>query len=162
MKLRSLFYSTYKKEVLAAMNEVLSQYLNKTHSLQYSSCPLCEKYNNLKSFRKCQGCPMNVFRNSVNEIGCLSRKCAPVDFVRPFTTKYCDKYLGLQLNINEHHIASSNGMTRLAAVIEFYRRAIAAIENTPSKHLNFSSDFVFLINIDNEVAEKYNLVRTVF
>lgn len=96
---------------------------------------------------------MHVFANSdTGNYGCMLRKCAPVAFSNLVQDEFC--YYSYN-NLN-------TGKTRLAAVIEFYQKVIAAIEKMSYRELNKKDSFKFLVDIDNEVAEKYNLVRTVF
>lgn len=118
------------------MNEVLSEYMRGTHAREFDKCSLCKIYfQNMSLNGACGGCPMSVF--SATACGCMSRKCRPVrNSPRDFDSDY-------------------NRKPELKAVIEFYEKAIAAIEKKSDAELNEEFGFDFLIEIDKKVASQY-------
>lgn len=114
-----------KIELLKAMNGILKQYQNNKHENNVISCPLCQIYF-VKDFigGNCNNCPMTVFSN---HMGCLHRKCKPIN--------------------QQHYITFQSESNR---VIEFYKRAIKAIEKLNTDEFK-ETTFIFLKKIDEEV-----------
>jgi hypothetical protein len=62
---------------------------------------------------------------------CMNRKCVPVDCYDPFVQEYLEK------------------------VIKFYEAIIKKIAGMTAKELNAEGAFKFLVDIDNEIDNKY-------
>jgi len=127
-----------KTDLLAAMKRILQEYKERKHTLKKSDCALCNLYYNVKDFKICEPCPMNIFPNDVldhNLVGCLDRKCRPV-------------------NCMEVEYDSP----KLKAVIEFYELAILKVEDMKERKMNTKGAFDFLFDIDKEIAIKYEFI----
>lgn len=125
---------THKKTaLLLAMQKVLADYRENKHRCTMD-CPICKLYN--ASWLDCHECPMCIFNPKDDyNLACLKRRCIPVD---------CEDRV-------------HNKQIKLPAVIEFYEKAIAKVETMTYAELNKAKAFQFLIDIDNEVADKYSL-----
>lgn len=154
-----------KIEVLSAMRQILDEYRNEIHLTRRDTCHLCILYNPIRFSHRidssnCICCPMHVFANSnTGNYGCMLRKCAPVAFSDLVQDEFC--YYSYN-NLNYSYNNLNTGKTRLAAVIEFYQKVIAAIEKMSYRELNKKDGFKFLVDIDNEVARKYSLKKHIF
>ncbi len=127
-----------KTDLLAAMKNVLQEYRERQHTLKKSDCALCKLYYNVKDFETCEPCPMNIFPSDFlehNLVGCLDRKCRPV-------------------NCREIDYDSP----KLKAVIEFYEQAILKVEDMKERIMNKKDAFKFLIDIDKEIAIKHGFI----
>jgi hypothetical protein len=78
---------------------------------------------------------MTVFSDGKN-LPCTCRRCIPIDCQRLKQPKYKNK---------------------LKAVVKFYQLAISKVEILTENELNQLQSFAFLIDIDNEIADKYKL-----
>lgn len=125
-----------KSELLEAMEAVLAQYKNNTHECNLT-CSLCKLYFTLKN--SCPNCPMTVFKSYKGSLPCLYRKCEPI---------HCSP-------VNQN--LSELKKTKLLAVMEFYEKAIERIKLMTYEEVNKANAFKFLIDIDNEVAQKYQI-----
>jgi|ERR1035437_6364276 hypothetical protein len=132
--------SIKKGELVKAMQQILLEYKNTSHTTRLNECGLCklfyiEDINDI--FHECASCPMNIFTGK-QIYPCKSRKCEPID------CKWESYYLGTK---------------KLPAVIEFYEEAIKVIKTMTSRQMNKANAFKFLIDIDNNVAKKYKLCK---
>ena len=123
-----------KKQLIEACKQVLREYVDNTHVAINDSCVLCQTYREGDWHNGgCGDCLMEVF-DSGSQGGCLRRKCTPIDsrdfFKRSKETK---------------------------AVIEFYKLLIGRLETMTAKEMNKPNAFKFLIELDNQVANKYEL-----
>lgn len=121
-----------KTELLPAMRKVLAEYRENKHRCTMA-CPLCELYNS--EWDDCFRCPMSVFNAKGDNLACLSRRCVPVD---------CEDKV-------------YKGQIKLQAVQEFYEKVIAKVETMTYDELNKTTAFLFLKDIDHEVADKHDL-----
>lgn len=121
-----------KIELLPAMQKILADYKINRHRCTLA-CPLCRLYYN--EWKDCKRCLMNVFNLKDNDLSCLNRRCTPVDY--------------------EHKVYKRQ--IKLQAVQEFYEKAITKVETMTYAELNKVNAFLFLKDIDNEVADKYGL-----
>jgi hypothetical protein len=128
-----------KSEIFEAMEAVLADYKNNTHKCDLT-CPLCKHYFVL-TLKGCPNCPMAVFRSSKGSLPCLYRKCEPIT---------CSP-------VNQN--LSELKKTKLKAVMEFYEKAIEIVKTMTYKEINKRNAFKFLIDIDNEVAEKHQITK---
>jgi hypothetical protein len=124
-----------KSDLLAAMKKILQEYENKTHNLNKKDCPLCKLYYKNEDEKFCEFCPMNIFSKDIL-VGCLDRKCRPVDCSHPFFEREIHKLL---------------------AVTKFYALAVQKVEIMEESDMNCTNAFNFLFEIDKEVAEEYML-----
>jgi rubredoxin len=133
---------TKKSDLLEAMQTVLQEYKDKTHWVSCYKCSLCILfYDDMKNEDKeCGKCPMTTFKISFN-FGCVQRKCHPYDF---------RSYNSEKNNIIDYQ--------RYQAVMEFYEKVIEKVKLMTYKEINKAGSFKFLIDIDNEIAEKYQII----
>jgi hypothetical protein len=123
-----------KAELLTAMKTILQEYEKRTHETTCTSCELCKLYQkNYRSYHTCCKCPMYIFRN-FGEFPCSGRRCKPLSV-------YCQNKMPV----------------RLKAVIEFYEKAIEKVKSMTEEELSKKNVFKFLLDIDNEIADKYEL-----
>lgn len=124
---------TFKKtRLLPIMQKILAEYRENKHRCTMN-CPLCSEY--IDGWTDCSECPMHVFSPEETNLNCLKRRCIPVD---------CED------KVYKGHI-------KLQAVQEFYEKAIEVVETLSYDELNKANAFRFLLDIDNEVADKYGL-----
>lgn len=133
---------TKKDKILTAMQAILLEYKEKTHEASVMSCQLCrlfytmeDSYMKESNYHTCHKCPMFVF-NQNTDISCIMRKCNPV---------YCNE--------------GQRNTKRLKKVTEFYERIIAVVQNLSNDEVCKPRAWKFMIEIDNEVNEKYKLVK---
>ena len=131
-----------KATLLPAMQQILREYQEKTHTAWVFDCALCKLFKKVVSEPKnidiisCTKCPMTVFKGIEPNHLCLNRRCEPIS---------------CPVNTEEEII-------KLKAVKKFYSLAIAKVKEMSNKELNADNVFNFLIDIDNEVAEKYQII----
>jgi hypothetical protein len=124
----------YKKsKVVKAMQAVLAEYEANVHTCNMD-CPLCRLYYH--GAPTCQRCPMNIFDIDNDRMGCLQRRCEP---------------------LQQEDTIGEKGQIKLQAVKEFYKKSIAKVKAMTVVQINESNAFKIFIEIDNKVAEKYNL-----
>ncbi len=131
-----------KTVLLEAMQTILQEYKDKTHWVSNERCSLCKLFyndNEMNDKKECGKCPMTTFKININ-YGCMLRKCHPYDF-------RCYK-IECNFIIDE---------PQYQAVMEFYIIAIQKIRLMTYKKINKANAFKFLIDIDNEIADKYGL-----
>jgi hypothetical protein len=121
-----------KVRLLSAMHKTLQEYREKKHSTNLGSCRLCWIYR--RGYYSCTDCPMSVFKDNVGQFPCMNRRCIPVNC-------YDGAY---KKNI------------KLQAVQEFYEKAIPIVQEMTDEQLD-GKKFQFLLDIDDEVADKYGL-----
>jgi hypothetical protein len=127
-----------KDTLLPAMQQILKEYKTKTHTAWVADCTLCQLFKRVIDMNiECTKCPMTVFKGVEPNHLCLNRRCAPVS---------------CPVNTEEELI-------KLKAVKEFYSLAIAKVKEMSNKELNADNAFNFLIDIDNELGDKYKLVK---
>jgi hypothetical protein len=122
-----------KARLLSAMKKTLQEYKEKKHSTSLGSCRLCWIYR--RGYYSCNDCPMSIFKDNMGIFPCMNRRCIPINC-------YDGAY---KKNI------------KLQAVQEFYEKAIPIVQEMTDEQLNNSNAFHFLLDIDNEVADKYGL-----
>ena len=123
-----------KKEILLdAMRIILQEYKAQTHINRMDKCSLCIKFRNDEIVDSCKKCPMNLF-DLDSIVPCMQRKCYPID---------CKSMNNSELD----------GL-RLKCVIQFYEQVISKIESMTNAEF-LKTDFSFLIEIDNEVYDKF-------
>lgn len=122
-----------KRDLLAAMQNIRNEYLNNEHCVVVYRCHLCKLYF---SHWHCDDCPMNIFNpKNKNVYSCMQRRCVPFD----------------------SHDKVYKKKEKTAAVIEFYDKAIEVVKTKTTAQLNRKNAFQFLVDIDNEVADKHGL-----
>lgn len=122
-----------KDLVLKTMRLVHKQYLNNVHTNEMSKCALCREFRT-DTYHCCSACPMDLFEER-SYVPCMSRRCYPIDCNAVFT---------------------GDDIKRLKRVIKFYEQAIARIESmSPDEVLK--TNYEFLITLDNEIAESFNI-----
>jgi hypothetical protein len=128
-----------KDELLETMTTTLKEYEERTHTTTLTSCQLCVLYHQTQS---CSSCPMYVFFDSQGHIyPCMNRKCRPVA---------C---------ISDWHASVKSNDIRLKAVIQFYKLAIKHVKTLTDDDFKGSNPFNFLVDIDNEIADKLTLPK---
>ncbi len=127
-----------KRELLKAMEQILREYKNTSHTTRLTECGLCKLYYMEVVVRaeQCKLCPMSVFGRAWSQYPCKNRKCEPVDCTWEIS------YLGTK---------------KLPVVIEFYEEAISVVKTMTSRQMNKKDAFKFLLNIDNWIAIKHKL-----
>ena len=80
---------------------------------------------------------MTVFVCDPDFFPCMFRRCRPIDS-NPNEDKYRKK-------------------ERLQAVQEFYERMIEKVQSMSTEELQEKHAFKFLVDLDNEIADKYKL-----
>jgi hypothetical protein len=124
----------YKPEVLQAFRQILQEYKDKTHNSKISDCSLCRIYD---GYHLCTGCPMLVFENKMCvHTNCMMRRCRPVNCY------------------DSREIANPE---MLAAVVEFYELAVERLKGMKQEELDRLGAFGFLVDLDNEVADRHGL-----
>ena len=125
-----------KSPLVKALMQVLSEYKANTHNLEMRNCAICNLYRKYYGY-DCGNCPFaQVFHR------CGSRMCAPVNCKVHASTKRSKAY-------NQ----------RLLAVQEFYVKVLSRVRRMTVSELNTRGAFDFMIKIDQEVSQKYNLER---
>ncbi len=127
-----------KADLLIAMEKTLQEYKDKKHFINVSDCFLCHifheyKYWNDKSgLHTCQDCPMYIFK--LHHIyPCMDRRCEPIDCL------------------------GEKSLLKLRVVKEYYKRIIAKVNEISEEDLNKENAFQFLMDIDNEIADKHKV-----
>ena len=136
---------TKKDQILKAMRIILMEYTERIHEANIDLCQLCvlfftaeDKYMKEKNYHTCHKCPMFVFHKNDDEYSCMERKCKPI-------------------NCREGQRPTKG----LEKATEFYERVIAVVENMTNDEVCKPRTWKFLVEIDNEVYEKYKVVKKV-
>jgi hypothetical protein len=130
-----------KATLIPAMEQILNEYNNNTHTAYVMDCALCKLFKRVidggedMDTISCTKCPMNVFEGIETSHLCLNRICEP---------------LSCPIDFEED-------AKKLTAVKEFYILAIAKVKEMSEEEIQLP--FKFLIDIDNEIADKYNIIK---
>jgi hypothetical protein len=128
-----------KSPLIRAMKEVASEYNDNSHRLSMYKCAMCLTYRDNDAYN-CGCCPMRMAFKA-----CGRRQCMPVECY----------------TASSNHKTSKEHLNQLEAVREFYYKTIARVRRMTVKELNAPQAFKFMVKIDQEIADKYGIMREI-